>query len=260
MYLKLFLLSILFIIVFSQTHREGRIIRGTSVGLGQIPYQVSLRNWGSDFHFCGGALISNRWVVTAAVCVYGRERNSLDIMAGIASLRARGQSYRSFNIVIHPGFNFNNFPSSTVNHNIGLVQSLLPFHFTRFVSPIRLSSIIQRNPDFAVISGFGATTINGGPNSDSLQKLDVVTNPDGPCDTAGISIDMRFNICTYNRQITDNNVNVGFCTTDVGGPLVIGSELIGIASFNNPCAVLDQYDVYVRISEYRAWIGSITGV
>jgi secreted trypsin-like serine protease len=45
--------------------RTARIVGGRNAGLGEVPYQVSLRAFGSTFHFCGGALISNRWVVTA---------------------------------------------------------------------------------------------------------------------------------------------------------------------------------------------------
>lgn len=46
-------------------NRTGRIVGGRHAILGEVPFQISLRSWGTAFHFCGGALISNRWVVTS---------------------------------------------------------------------------------------------------------------------------------------------------------------------------------------------------
>lgn len=51
----------------------------------------------------------------------------------------------------------------------------------------------------------------------------------------------------------------GFCTSDVGGPLINGCGLIGIASWHHsPCG--DEPDTYARISWYRNWIRGVTGV
>lgn len=87
--------------------RTQRIVGGRDVLLGEIPYQVSLRRWGSDFHFCGGALISQKWIVTTGNCVYQRPRNSINLVAGIVSLHSRnGISRRSYEIIVHPRFNF----------------------------------------------------------------------------------------------------------------------------------------------------------
>jgi secreted trypsin-like serine protease len=61
-----FIIAVIYLATaLAQNNRQGRIVNGQSVGLGQIPYQISLRDWPSGFHFCGGALISSRWVVTA---------------------------------------------------------------------------------------------------------------------------------------------------------------------------------------------------
>lgn len=59
------LYKILKLISLIKDERTRRIVGGRNAGVGEVPYQVSLRAFGSTFHFCGGALISNRWVVTA---------------------------------------------------------------------------------------------------------------------------------------------------------------------------------------------------
>lgn len=46
---------------------QNRIVGGQEATPGQFPYIVSLR-WG-DFHFCGGSVLSDKYVVTAAHCL-----------------------------------------------------------------------------------------------------------------------------------------------------------------------------------------------
>ena len=48
---------------------RGKIVGGTKVEAGSYPWQVSLWNTRSNKHFCGGSLVAERWVVTAAHCV-----------------------------------------------------------------------------------------------------------------------------------------------------------------------------------------------
>ncbi|KAG5671586.1 hypothetical protein PVAND_001779 [Polypedilum vanderplanki] len=243
-----FSLVILSAVALAQNDRAGRIVGGRNAQLGEVPYQVSLRNWGTTFHFCGGALISNRWIVTAATCVNGRTRNSINVVAGIVLLSANGISRRSWDIIIHPSFHH-----AFIDHNLGLIQTSAAFPFNQNISPIFLSSFNNRNIVTAQVSGFGATTQQGGFNSDRLMLLSVETTGDLVCDNNHPGINVDANICTNNAD------GEGFCTTDMGGPLVSNTQLIGIASWNVPCAV-GFSDVYVRISMYRSWIGSVTGI
>eukprot|EP01023_Acetabularia_acetabulum_P059218 TRINITY_DN7114_c0_g4_i1.p1 TRINITY_DN7114_c0_g4~~TRINITY_DN7114_c0_g4_i1.p1 ORF type:complete len:370 (-),score=44.64 TRINITY_DN7114_c0_g4_i1:380-1489(-) len=68
-----------------------RVINGDALGQSdRFPYIVALQKWEEDFnlytHFCGGVLISDSMVVTAAHCIYLRSGNS----GGSADLRTNG--------------------------------------------------------------------------------------------------------------------------------------------------------------------------
>ncbi len=51
---------------------EVRILNGEDASPLEFPWQASLRSRNRpDFHFCGGTLISDLWVLTAAHCLGG---------------------------------------------------------------------------------------------------------------------------------------------------------------------------------------------
>lgn len=52
------------------TSDDGFIIGGVPAKDGQVPWQVSLQR-SSGFHFCGGSIISDEWILTATHCVIG---------------------------------------------------------------------------------------------------------------------------------------------------------------------------------------------
>ena len=61
---------------------NAKVVSGQTARPNSWPWQVSFRRVGSTFHFCGGSIISDQWVVTAAHCVQGKSASGLQVRLG----------------------------------------------------------------------------------------------------------------------------------------------------------------------------------
>ena len=134
-------------------NNENRIIGGSLASDGQFPHQVSLQN-NSGYHFCGGSIVNDRWVVSAAHCTIERTPSNTRVRVGSNSISSGGVFHTISEIRNHPGYN-----SNTVTNDICTIQTKETISFNKNVRAISLacSYIGEEN---AQVSGWGKTSVS----------------------------------------------------------------------------------------------------
>lgn len=159
-------LCVVFVTVCSETkflHRSSdepvttRIINGEDAEEGQFPYQVSLRNerMGSQ-HFCGGSILNDEYILTAAHCVQGLNSIPSLVVAVVGSHRLSrgGQTIRLKAIISHKQYNSQRF----IN-DIALLRTASKIHFTDLIQPIALPAENIAANTKILVSGWGKTSV-----------------------------------------------------------------------------------------------------
>ncbi|KAL0979885.1 hypothetical protein UPYG_G00191110 [Umbra pygmaea] len=232
-----------------------RIVGGKEVEPHSVPYIALLEDFENDF-VCGGTLIHESWVLTAAHCRCQDNRCMLfgDLKTaylGVHSTKKHRKDWIPREIkknVPHPKYNHH-----TVQNDIMLLQLKNP---VKVSSSVRIKALPNPVDDMrAGTRCFGAgwgATVEGGPSSDVLLGVNLTV------------VDRRVCKNRYNSfiRITDemfcagstNNHPADTCQGDSGGPLVCGGVLRGVVSFGKGCGNLAYPGVYTFISKYDKWI------
>uniref|UniRef100_A0A1A9W2J4 Peptidase S1 domain-containing protein n=1 Tax=Glossina brevipalpis TaxID=37001 RepID=A0A1A9W2J4_9MUSC len=89
-FLVLVSLSAVFTGPLPDEHAAGRIVNGIETTIEARPYQVSIQRKGMGNHFCGGSIISEDIVVTAAHCIQGGQASNLQVRLGSTRYKEGG--------------------------------------------------------------------------------------------------------------------------------------------------------------------------
>ncbi|XP_065338022.1 trypsin-1-like [Cloeon dipterum] len=236
-----------------QDFRAGeKIVGGSPAALGEIPWQVSLQ-YDIGFAFCGGSIISDRWILTAAHCSINLSPSEVRIIVGTLEKDNPGAVHEVANITISPNFNY-----FTRAGDIALWQTTVPIVFNANTSAAALSSVTPATGELTTTSGWGDTT-EGGSASDVLLKVDVPIFDYDQCnatyvDFGGVPSDQ---ICA---GVLEGGIDS--CQGDSGGPLFLagGGAVVGVASWGNGCANPFFPGVYTDVAQHLDWIRSTTGI
>lgn len=135
------------------------ILGGVDAEERKYKYQVSLQEIGrKNEHFCGGSIISESWILTAAHCVdNGRVQKDLKrirIVVGITHLTEKGDKYFVKSWTIHE-----NWDKENIANDIALLETTKKIKFSSAVGPIVLATNNPPDKTITTLTGWGLTSV-----------------------------------------------------------------------------------------------------
>uniref|UniRef100_A0A1B6M856 Peptidase S1 domain-containing protein n=1 Tax=Graphocephala atropunctata TaxID=36148 RepID=A0A1B6M856_9HEMI len=264
-----------------------RTIGGRVAELGQFPWmaEIVVKDYkGCDKHHCGGSIINDRYILTAAHCVYepwfkvrlGEHTLStcVDCTPDMRRCAPPAIDVDVEEVVVHPWFSSFN---EHLKYDLALIRLKQPiYQFNDYIRPICLPTYAQDETSFENVlvesAGWGWTLPNlVGGSSDQLQTVRVPLLSEKTCNQLcafyRLVKDLRWNWC--DGYVDDNEIcagklkGKGVCHGDSGGPLMTSANvpgrgpstfLVGVVSRGIVGCEGGVPDVYMRVAKFVSWI------
>ncbi|XP_014236172.1 trypsin-1-like [Trichogramma pretiosum] len=235
------------------TGHHGRIVGGEEASIENHPWLVSLQALG--FHVCGGSIISETLVLTAAHCTKYSVK-WLSVRTASSTKQAGGVVHRVDEILRHELYATNSF-GIPVN-DLAILRLRTSIDFDAGSRPISLFDYAEdvAEGSLLTITGWGSLG-EGGPATETLRSVQVPVVSKARC---GETYEMwgglpEGQICAAYAEGGKDT-----CQGDSGGPLVLDGRQAGIVSWGNGCAKKGYPGVYTEIAYFRNWISEKTGI
>lgn len=250
--------------------RRPTIAGGVEAQPGAWPWMagIYIRSLGRDVFLCGSAIVSDKYVVSAAHCFGQRGGSTIQtsryaIFAGSLKIK-EGTLHTLSSITVHPQYK----PLEHYN-DLAVLEVRERFQFSANIRPICLPS----PGGFQDIVGEDVTVIGwgdqdfGGVQASVLREVTVQIIDNKECNDAY----SKLRGSSISQGITNKFICAGVpeggkdaCQKDSGGPLMIPRNgvwsLVGIVSFGYQCAQAGYPGVYTRVTEYIDWLNQVINV
>ncbi|XP_029381576.1 vitamin K-dependent protein C [Echeneis naucrates] len=226
---------------------------------GESPWQVLLLNAKGEFH-CGGVLIDENWVLTAAHCL----DNSLRFRVRLGDYERHRLEGSEVTLKVIKYFKHPDYNSRTVDNDIALLRLETPAPFSEYIIPICLPSrelaerVLHLNGTTTVVSGWGKDNLDSTQFSSALNVIKIPL--------------VSHSVCAQKmtNNISNNVLCAGIlgqrmdaCEGDSGGPMVTLYRdtwfLVGLVSWGEGCGLEDKLGIYTKVSNYNEWMDRVRG-
>ncbi|OCT93738.1 hypothetical protein XELAEV_18011406mg, partial [Xenopus laevis] len=223
-----------------------RITGGSIASLGNWPWQVNLQHRKGEF--CGGSIISPKWIVTAAHCPTASDWK---VFSGTLTLPSYSDTSGLLvqTIFTHPVY-------KSYDNDIAIMKLQDEITFDNYTQPVCLPNYgMYWGADTTCwISGWGRTN-EASSTSTYLRYAQVLVVDSNKCNYSNL----------HNGRITSSMLCAGYlsevrdtCQGDNGGPLVTFTNarwwLVGDASWGFDCGQANIPGVYGNVTVFLEWI------
>ncbi|XP_049635940.1 prothrombin [Suncus etruscus] len=260
-----------------ESYIEGRIVGGQEAEIGLAPWQVMLFRKSPQELLCGASLLSDRWVLTAAHCLFyppwdkNFTVNDLLVRIGKHSRTRYERNIEKISmlerIIIHPRYNWR----ENLDRDIALLKLKKPIHFTDHIAPVCLPDRETANKLLQAghkgrVTGWGNLKETWTVSPGELQPtvLQVVNLP---------LVERQICKDSTRIRVTDNMFCAGYkpdeakrgdsCEGDSGGPFVMKSPYnhrwyqMGIVSWGEGCDRDGKYGFYTHVFRLKKWMQKV---
>ncbi|CAI9554819.1 unnamed protein product [Staurois parvus] len=234
---------------------SGRIVGGRDCKLGECPWQALLISDENE-PFCGGTILSNQFILTAAHCM--NQTKFFKVVVGeVNTVKNDGteSTHKVEKIIVHP-----KFVRATYDFDIAVVKLKEAINYTDNVIPACLpdpdfADEVLMNERQAMVSGFGRL-FERGVQATKLQMLNVPYVDRQTCkESSKFKITENMFCAGYDKEVKDA------CQGDSGGPHVTPYKdtyfVTGIVSWGEGCAQQGKYGVYTKVSRLHKWLKGV---
>lgn len=239
---------------------QTKITGGSDALISEFPWQVFLT---AGDQVCGGSIISDIWIVTAAHCVLTSSGatvspSQVTAIAGATNPYnpSEGELYEALQVIVHEAYNDN-----TNENDIALVRLRNPVDNApaRPIKMVTSQDVSYGATDPGVmtwVTGWGLSSLSPEVFPSTLQKVQL------PIITIAQASIVWNNIPPNVIMAGYRNGNRDACSGDSGGPMVVPVlgeyKLAGIVSWGSPQC--NTYGAYTEISKFGTWIRAHTGI
>ncbi|CAG5104061.1 Oidioi.mRNA.OKI2018_I69.chr1.g1074.t1.cds [Oikopleura dioica] len=247
---------------FAFYRKDQRIINGIDVDISQLPWMAQIIfETSAGTELCGGAVIHEEYVITAAHCLENlSKRNLEDLFVVLGSTEIYSSAPRSKRKQVKEVHVHEYYNNRKIINDIGLLRiepaekDLVP----KFIKIKESGSEDIGINEECKVAGWGMTS-NFGSIAQRLQAVTVNPLTHEACNKAWKPIKKASQFCALGDRPRNSDANSDSCLGDSGGPLfcqIDGEiQLAGIVSFGGAkCGDPKKPGVYTRASFFEEWI------
>ncbi|KAJ6652121.1 hypothetical protein lerEdw1_013161 [Lerista edwardsae] len=222
---------------------------------GPWPWYVSLRRDGR--HVCGGSLVAEDWIVTAAQCFIGfQETEGWEVLLGEpqVGMAQKWQEKRTLRkIVLHAAY-----VDMNEGYDIAMAMLSRPVVFNDSIRAICAPYSTHQFPFGSTCWTRGWRTDSPRGRNSSLGGVEVKILGPQTCNCIyNKTSEPEISITSDMLCATPHKSNMR-CEEGIGEPLICNEKgkwfLAGISSFGKGCGTVVHPGVYTRVSAYQNWM------